>query len=277
MFNRKFIICVYKLVSTFYVFLFGRKKMQFLNNIVFSLSLDAKGYKNYGNFSETGEKTFLNLIRNEINLSLDIGANTGKYTELLLTQSKTKVIAFEPMSESFKELKKIKLRFNERLEIYNIALGEENISKKIFFGNNKSEKASLVENLDKLSFIRNINKNSQIVDVKKLDALENIFENKLIDFIKIDTEGYEFEVLTGAKKILEKHKPKFIQIEFNWHQLIKNQNLYNLSNLVSFSDVFRILPFNNGLIHIDPSRPENNIYHLSNYVFIRKDISKNYK
>ena len=30
--------------------------MQFLNNIVLSLALNAKGYKNYGSFKKTGEK-----------------------------------------------------------------------------------------------------------------------------------------------------------------------------------------------------------------------------
>ena len=77
--------------------------------------------------------------------------------------------------------------------------------------------------------------------------------------------------------MLEDHKPKFIQIEFGWHHLIKNQSLYNISKLINFSDIFRILPFGKKLIKIDPLRPENNIYHLSNYVFIRKDISDNYK
>ena len=47
--------------------------------------------------------------------------------------------------------------------------------------------------------------------------------------------------------------------------------------MIDFSDIFKILPHGDELIQIDPSRPENNIYHLSNYVFIRKDISKNYK
>ena len=192
---------------------------------------------------------------------------------MLLKESKTKVIAFEPMSESFKKLEEVKLDFKDRLENYNFAIGNENTSKKIFYENEDSEKASLIENLDELSFINNTKKNTKIVDVKKLDSLENLFKNKLIDFIKIDTEGYEFEVLMGAKNILNKHQPKYIQIEFNWHQLIRNQTLYKLSSLISFSDVFRILPHDNGLIYTNPIRPENNIYHLSNYVFIRKDIS----
>ena len=56
MLNKNLLINIYKIISKFYVFLFGRKKMQFLNNVIFSLSLDAKGFKNYGNFSKTGEQ-----------------------------------------------------------------------------------------------------------------------------------------------------------------------------------------------------------------------------
>ena len=181
------------------------------------------------------------------------------------------------MPEAFKELKKIKSNFEDRLDVYNVAIGVETTKLDLFFGDQKSEKASLVPNLEKLSFIGLQNKNKISVEVKKLDYFENYFENKQIDFIKIDTEGFEYEVLKGAEKILKLHKPKFIQIEFNWHQLIRNHNMHDLSKLVNSYDAFRILPYGKKLIHIDPSRPENNIYHLSNYVFIRNDISKNYK
>ena len=277
MFYKKLLIKIYRIISKPYIFLFGRKKMQFLNNIIFSLTLDAKGYKNYGNLYETGEKSFVRLIKNDLNLSLDIGANVGKYTKMLLSETKSNVVSFEPLPDAFEELKKIKSEYKGRLDIFNIAIGNENKEQNIFFGDVKSEKASLVTDLKKLSFVGDINKNSKIIDVKKLDSFENFFSNKKIDFIKIDTEGYEFEVLDGAKNLLNKHKPKFIQLEFNWHQLLKNQTLYKLSSLIDFSDVFRILPHGKKLLEVDPSRPENNIFHLSNYVFIRKDISEKYK
>ena len=69
-------------------------------------------------------------------------------------------------------------------------------------------------------------------------------------------------------------KPKFIQIEFNWHQLFREQTIYKFSKILSNYEVFKILPFGNSLIKVDPKRPESNIFHLSNFVFIRKDISK---
>jgi len=277
MISKEKLVFIYKKISKFYIFIFGRKSMQFFNDFILSLTLDAKGYKNYGSFRETGEKSFIKLIKNEIKLSLDIGANIGEYTKLLLSDTNSKVVSFEPLPEAFKELEKIKSNFEDRLDVYNVAIGVETNKLDLFFGDQKSEKASLVPNLEKLSFIGLQNKNKISVEVKKLDYFENYFENKQIDFIKIDTEGFEYEVLKGAEIILKKHKPKFIQIEFNWHQLIRNHTLYNISKLVNSYDVFRILPHGNKLLYVDPSRPENNIYHLSNYVFIRDDISKKYK
>ena len=277
MFYKNLLTNIYLRFSKFYVFLFGRKKMQFINDIIFSLSLDAKGYKHYGHLHFSGEKTFVRSIKKEIKLSIDIGANVGDYTKLLLKETDSKIISFEPLKDAFKDLEKIKDQYKDRLDIYNIALGAESKKQDIFFEHGKSEKASLISDLSQLSIIGDRNKNKTLIDVKKLDDFEKHFDDKKIDLIKIDTEGYEYEVLKGSEKILNKHKPKFIQIEFGWHHLIKNRSLYNMSQLINFSDVFRILPHGQNLIEINPARPENNIYHLSNYVFIRKDISNRFK
>ena len=277
MFLKKILVIIYKFISKLYVLIFGHKKLQFINDVFLSLTLDAKGFKNYGNFNKTGEKKFIRLIKDEINLSLDIGANVGNYTKLILQETNSKVISFEPLPDAYRELEVLKKDFKERLETYNFAISNENKKQELYFGNEKSEKASLMNNLEKLSFVGETNINKISVEVKKLDDLKDILKNQIIDFIKIDTEGYEFEVLDGAQHLLKEHQPKFIQIEFNWHQLLKEQTLYKLSSMIDFSDIFRILPNGNGLIQIDPSRPENNIYHLSNYIFIRKDMSKNYK
>ncbi len=59
---------------------------------------------------------------------------------------------------------------------------------------------------------------------------------KKIDLIKIDTEGYELEVLIGAKKTIEKFKPKYIQIEYNWHHLFKNVNLLLIGSHVPIKE-----------------------------------------
>ena len=109
-----------------------------------------------------------------------------------------------------------------------------------------------------------------------IDTLDNFsktkhsFFNKKFDFIKIDTEGHDLKVLIGATKFIRQHKPKFIQVEMNYHYLFSGENLFQFSKQVRGYDIYQIMPFNNGLIKIDPTRPENNIFHLSNFLFIKR-------
>ena len=110
----------------------------------------------------------------------------------------------------------------------------------------------------------------------KISSLDNfLIKNKKlsikkIDLIKIDTEGYELEVLIGAKKTIEKFKPKYIQIEYNWHHLFKNVNLYYFSKVLKEYQAYKIFPFSKELIKINPERPEHNYFNYSNIVFIKK-------
>ena len=276
MFFREILIKLYKIISFFYTFVFGRKNMQFLNDVLFSLTLNAKGYKNFGNFEKTGEKKFINRINKELLFCLDIGANIGEYTNLILSETKAKIISFEPLPKAFEDLKIIEKNNAERLKVFNIALGDKNEMLDLNYSNEKSQTASFSKDLNKLSFY-NFKDNKKIkTKISTLDDffLENLdlFE-KNIDLIKIDAEGFEFEIINGAKEIIKKRLPKYIQIEFNWHQLFKRQTMYNFSKLLGDYDLYQILPHGNDLIKVDANRPEANIFHLANFVFIRKDIS----
>ena len=50
-------------------------------------------------------KNFINKINSDLFFCIDIGANVGKYTNLLLTETKSKIISFEPLPLAFKDLK----------------------------------------------------------------------------------------------------------------------------------------------------------------------------
>src|SRR6056300_1150899 len=167
----KIINKLYNYLSSFYVYILGRKKLQFLNNIIFSLSLDAKGFKSYGTFKKTGEENLIKLIKDEIKYSLDIGANTGRYSKLLLEKTNTKLYSFEPLPKAYKELSKLKEIYSNRFECFNFAIGQNCSSKYIYHSNKISEKASLIKNLEKLSFIGNANKNKTLIKVKSLDSI----------------------------------------------------------------------------------------------------------
>ena len=276
---KKFLLFFYKIISFIYIFIFGRKSMQFLNNIFLSLALNAKGYKNYGNFDKTGEKKFINKINKDLLFCIDIGANVGSYTELLLSETKAQIISFEPLPKAFNDLKKIEEKNLERLKVFNYAVGENNEFLELNYSNDKSEKASFTKDLDKLSFYefeKNKKVKSEVITLDYFFKKNPYLFPKNIDLIKIDTEGFELEVIKGAKETIKKKLPKYIQIEFNWHQLFKGQTLYKFSEFLKDYELFQILPYGNDLIKVDPNRPETNIFHLSNFVYIKKDISNNY-
>ena len=255
--------------------LFSINSLVFLRKIILHFSLKISGYKNFGNFYDTGEDYIFNLIKkHKIKKCLDIGAHVGKFSKKLLENKDINVIAFEPMKKTYLELKKMEKSYKNQFRCFNIALSNRIENTKIFYTNPSSQLSSIAINLNKINFLKNKKVKKQNIKTNTLDnfVLKNkkLFEKK-IDYIKIDTEGNDLKVLIGASKTILKHKPKLIQIEMNYHYLFSGENLYQFSKLLKGYEVYQIMPFNNGLLKIDPSRPENNIFHLSNFFFKKKN------
>ena len=69
-----------------------------------------------------------------------------------------------------------------------------------------------------------------------------------------------------------KSQPKFIEIEFNWHQLFRKTTLNYFSEQLPNYDVYQ-LTFDNW-IQRDPKDPLTNIYYFSNFIFVKKYSQK---
>lgn len=258
-------------ISNVIVSLFSKKIFLKFIDIILHLILKIKGYKNFGNFNETGEKFLIKYLKKKkVKYCIDIGAHKGDYSKELLKQG-FNVIAFEPMEKSFKELEKLKKDYPKKFKCFKIALSDQLKNLSINFTHSQSQLASFSKNLNQINFLKNKKFKTKLVKTTTLDNF--VKKNKIIkkvDFIKIDTEGYDLKVLKGSLNFLNKFKPLFIQIEMNYHYVFSGENLYQFVKILSNYKVYKILPFNNGLIEIDPSRPENNIFHLSNYLFKKK-------
>ena len=261
------------IIIVFLEFFFARKFLLPFNTILLKLIIRFLGYNNHKNFYSSGEIYFLKKVCEEKpKICLDIGANIGNYSSYLLENSSAKIIAFEPMPKTFSELRKIKKNYSDRFFICNIGLGHEKSRKNINYDNNNLQWANFNPEVNKIDYLKNNKKKIKC----SLDTLDNFVKknkkifNSEIDLIKIDTEGFELEVLIGAKKTIKKLKPKYIQIEYNWHHLFKNINLYYFSKFLKNYDTYKILPFSKELLKINPVRPEHNYFNYSNIVFIRK-------
>ena len=135
---------------------------------------------------------------------VDVGANIGYYTILLADKvgKAGKVYAFEPDKISFEILKKnIKVNNLKNVMAVNAGVGSKNEIKKLY----KSEENLGDHKLYKtpLGYAASPLDEGEKIKIIKLDD----FVKKPINFMKIDTQGWEPEVIIGAKKIIEKDKP----------------------------------------------------------------------
>ena len=262
-----------KIILNILDFIFARTFFYSINIVFLKLFIRFIGYNNHSNLSKSGELFFLKRVCGQNpEICIDIGANRGSYSTFILENCNSKVLAFEPFPKTFKQLKKIRSNYYKRFFIFNIGLGEKKTFKYLNYNINNSQWANFNSEVNKIDYLKK-NKNTVKCKINTLDNIVRInkkLKNK-IDLIKIDTEGYEYEVLKGAKKTIEKFKPKYIQIEYNWHHLFKNVNLYYFSKFLKNYDVYKILPFSRDLMKIDPERPEHNYFNYSNIVFIKKN------
>lgn len=148
---------------------------------------------------------------NDNDIFFDIGANVGYFSCLALSTNVKSVVSFEPDSTNT-EILEFNFSINKfnssKYSILNIAVGEHN-DKAIFYRGNTANTgiSSLIKNYDEYE--------SQFeVDVKSLDSL---FDSglSLPTVLKIDTEGYELNVLKGARLLLKNNPPRIIVFEAN--------------------------------------------------------------
>jgi FkbM family methyltransferase len=136
---------------------------------------------------------------------LDIGGNIGQ-TALFMAKKTSPggvVISFEPFPETYKRFL-TNLQLNpgiNNLVVENIALGNSHAKLKM-----------LAENTGNSGQNRILNENNPADAVIEVDVmpLSSYLHNKpldRIDLIKIDVEGFEYNVLKGASDVLKKYRP----------------------------------------------------------------------
>ena len=266
-------------IYNIYLFIFARPYFQKLNEVVFRIIVGPLGFMNHSaDFRLTGERRlFQKLSILNFEIIIDIGANKGDWAEMVLKEAPlSKVYAFEPQKSEFDKLVKLSKNYKiDRLFPYNLALGDAQKNIEMHIHDTSSELSYIDNKLNQLPLLTGKSSTSESIKMILFDTFIESNEDKfnVINFIKIDTEGYEYEVLLGSIKTLSKYKPGFIQIEMNWHALFRNNSLLKISMQLSTYRCFHILPFGDVLYEIDPRNPIRNFYQLSNFLFIHKDVN----
>lgn len=152
---------------------------------------------------------FEQLIKSGITSIVDVGANTGVYSLFSYALNpKLKIVAFEPSRKTFSKLKS-NVELNQyAIILENIALSNS-IGSALFYDicDENQTNASLSSKMLKENPNVDVKMDEYEVTITTFDAYYSQSELKKIDFIKIDVELYEAEVLEGMMQTIREEHP----------------------------------------------------------------------
>lgn len=178
---------------------------------------------------------------------LDVGANEGQYAKnIRIGGYRNRIISFEPIQEPFTKLRQ--LSANDLLwDVYNMALGNFDGQTDINISGN-SVSSSILEINDMHTNAAPESKyiGSQRIEIRTMDTIFaglNIADQNI--FMKIDTQGFEKNVLLGAKLTLKSIKA--IQLEMSVQPLYQGEELYYQLSDYLYKEGFRLIKIVRGL------------------------------
>jgi FkbM family methyltransferase len=194
-----------------------------LSNIV-RYGLERLGYVLWRRqFLQYGILPFLDISRlskawgRPITTIFDVGANTGQTSRSARCAfPEARIYAFEPHPESFKQLQ-ASAAIN-RLSVHQLALGEKD-GEATFYEYAASGDGSLINSLTpNARFPLHYGYStaaSRSVACSTIDSFCAQHSIDCVDVLKVDTEGFDLQVLRGAERMLRQNRVGFIYVEFN--------------------------------------------------------------
>ena len=201
------------------------------------------------------QKKIINFLKkkkyHKFEYLFDVGAHKGETINLFIKYFEVeKIYSFEPSLDSFNKLrtnvkKLLKNKKYTKIFLENSALGNE--EREIRLKQMEESSSSTINEINtnskyfkrkSLLLYKNENKNFYSEIIVQQKKLSNFLEKNnipKIDFLKIDTEGYELNVLLGLENHLK--KISLIMFEHHYHNMLIKK--------YKFSDIHELLIKNN--------------------------------
>lgn len=220
------------------------------------------------------------LLKNRINDSIiDVGGNLGisamGFRKLGFSN---KIYIFEPNRFIFNTYIKNRLvKKYKNIYGFNFALGNKNQLKSFYYPYYKDKcihyfcsfNKKYIQNSIDITFKK---KKLKIINEPiKIKVYDNLQLNCSPKFIKIDVEGFDFEVIKGMKKTIKKYNP-IILVEFNKSNFFKIKKILGDYNAwVYFYEKNEFKIFDKSMVDKDIARTTNlNLMSIRNIFFIPK-------
>jgi FkbM family methyltransferase len=178
-----------------------------------------------------------NFLPNQV--LLDVGANAGDFAEVV-SDSGYQVYCFEPCPATFARLK-TRMANRGNVKTLNFALGSTETTLLLYVASESSEQRRgdpSLYNTFRPHFVREGLAFAETVEVP-VRTIESLVKGGelpgQIDFLKVDTEGFDLEVIKGLGNI----RPAVVQTEFRGDEIVFVRNEENRQNLISSVETVR--------------------------------------
>lgn len=157
-----------------------------------------------------------------LDILFDVGANIGQTRNYFRFHiPAAKIYSFEPVKGTYQQLEK-SASGDTNCVLENMALGDEAGEKTIrLFDADMTVLNSLRDDV----MNSNANAKEETIQIDTLDHYCDINNIKKIDLLKIDTEGFEINVLKGAEEMLQNGSISFVYCETGF-QKTNQRNTY---------------------------------------------------
>lgn len=182
-------------------------------------------------------RTLLGLRHLPIQTIVDVGANTGQFARHISQFfPQAKLFCFEPLAEPFAALQSWATTQSGRVRAFNVALGAEDGEAQMFRHTEHSASSSLLATTEICNQLYPQTRAQDTVPVKLTTLDAALGDQTLVPeiLVKLDTQGYERQVIAGAKETLRQaraciieanlfklydHQPTFIELAVMLNEL----------------------------------------------------------
>ena len=148
---------------------------------------------------------------------IHIGAHYGEEVQDYIDEGVQDMLLFEPLSENFSILEQNVKNLNGNIEGYQVALGSKPGKATMYISDNDKQSSSILKPKIHLTHHPHVKfPSKEEVDVELLDD----YDSKDYNFINMDVQGYELEVLKGGTKTLE--HVDYVYCEVNRDEVYEN-------------------------------------------------------
>jgi FkbM family methyltransferase len=165
------------------------------------------------NPEQNGEYEVANRLIPACSTIFDVGANIGNWSRYISSiNQQARIHCFEPSLKTFATLHG--LTRIENIMLNRTAMGSKRGKAKLYVYESEQALNTLHRRKGITGMDNSVSQQTEIVRVETIDnyCLKKRIEQ--IDFLKLDVEGHELEVLKGAMGLLRRQRIRWIQFEY---------------------------------------------------------------